>query len=141
MNVKNIRLAFISVITAGFVFVFFSDYPGLTSVGSSLFDFSKGMMTGMSLVATAAWLYFLAVEIRSSYKAGGIVSTIKSNKPIFSFLMFSLLAGTIVTVYKSNNSILLVSCSFIISANYAIYLFSKTFSLNKFCNKIRGISP
>jgi len=140
MNIKNIKLAFISVITVSIVFVFFSDYPGLTSTGSSLFDFSRGILTGMSLVAIIVWLYFLATEIGSSYRAGGIISTIKSNKVVFSFLMFSLLAGTIFTIYKADNSLLLVICSFIMATAYSIYFVSKTFSLDKFCNKIRGLS-
>ena len=135
MNIKKIRIAIIAVTTISFIFVFFSNLPGLTSAGSSLFYFSKGMLSGMSLVVMMAWLYFMIRQILDSYKSGTLVLVIKSKKIIYSFVMFGFLSGTVLTTYYSNNALLLVTCAVIMATGYSVYFFSKDFSSEKFCNK------
>ena len=100
MSFKKIKLTAVSLITLGFIIIFLAIQPNLSSTDFSLYNFSKGMLAGMSLVAAVVWLFFLISNIKNP---GGI----NRKKFLICITTFCLLASTIAATYFSNNPFLL----------------------------------
>lgn len=110
MNTKNIKLTVVIFITLCFTLIFYGVFPNLSSADFSLFNFSKGMLAGMSGVAAFVWLLFLISTIKKSYKSKGLIPLIINSKEILLKIgMFFLLIGTILATYFSNSPFFLIT--------------------------------
>lgn len=109
MNFKKIRLISVTFITTGLILMFLTLKPGFSSADFSLYEFSKGMLAGMSSVAAVIWLYLTISSIIKSKRNETSPLENHGKSILLSSGLFVLLLGTILSTFFSNNPLLLVT--------------------------------
>lgn len=115
MSFRSLKILAVSLISLSFIIIFLAVQPNLSATDFSLYDFSKGMLAGMSLVAAVVWLFFLISNIKNP---GGI----NSKRFLFCITMCCFLTGTIAATYFSNNPFLLTVGAIIMCIAMVIYI-------------------
>lgn len=94
MSIKTKKITIATLITFGLITLFFTIFPGMDSKDFSVHEFFKGMLTGMSGVATVAWFVALINALRKSGKSvSQNFSTIFNKDTVLAFAMLSLFLG------------------------------------------------
>ena len=134
MNVRKIKRIVTLLASLGLILIFLGTFPNVSISDFSLYEFARGVLLGMGIVATVVWLISLVTLIIRTDKSEGVITSVLQNKMILlSMLMFLLMVGTEVTVYLSGNQILLTAG--IIVTGVSIFL--NTFYLKKTgCGKL-----
>ena len=117
MKIKNIKITAPIFSTLGLILIIYGVHPDFPSTSFSLYDFSKGVLIGLSIVTAFVWLLFLISTIKKSRNTNGQNSLVDNRQVILSISMICLLIGTIVTVNFSDNQLLLTAGTIIMCAS------------------------
>ncbi len=139
MKSKNLKLTIIALATLGIILVFGRTLIDISSPDFSLFEFSKGMLAGMSGVAAVVWFGFLISTIVRADKTDGLISLIIKNRQIlFGAVLLCFLVGTIITTLISDNALLLITGALVMSTAMVLNIL---YLKETVCNKIFGKLP
>ena len=116
---KNMKLGIIITAISSMLVEFFAAGVRISSPGSGLYDFSRGMLIGLSGVAAVVWLMFVISNFSGRNKGKSYIFGSNKNM-LLSILMLILLIGTIFAVSLSESLLLLAGGSIITGAAFVL---------------------
>jgi hypothetical protein len=131
MSVKKVRILGTTFVGLSLICIFYFTQRSLSSENFSLLEFAKGVLTGMTGVATVAWLINLFTDIRKIYKPSDTGITVSGNVIVFRAVMLSCLIGTLFTAIYSYNIFLLTAGTIVMSISLILYIVYLRDRINK----------
>ena len=90
MKLLKNKLTLITFTAFGFILIFYGVLPVFSSPGFSVYEFSRGMLTGLCSVAAVVWLIDLFSNIAKAGKPGRIISIVSNKNKVLLDLSMSL---------------------------------------------------
>ncbi len=129
MTKKNLRITSLSLFTLAIILITWAIFPDINSKDFSVFEFAKGMLTGMCGVASIAWLISTYNEFRKDAFGKNIKNKmINNNQVLLGLGMTFLFIAITLNSFLTNNSVLILSGSLLLGISVVfniVYLVRK----------------